>query len=170
MWQPRWEGTLSENGYIYMSGWILQLLTWNYHNIVTWLNLYTLIQNKMFLKIRMNSVITLCKSYISHGRWYGIFALIWPWFPIKLITKFKYIALILMLLKATPQEKSFQIIIFSKYMPRSGIPESYSNFIFGSLRGTYTIFHSCCTSLHSTSSVCCCMLSVMPDSLQAHGL
>ena len=53
-----------------------------------------------------------------------------------------------MLLKATPQEKSFQIIIFSKYMPRSGIPESYSNFIFGSLRGTYTIFHSCCASSH----------------------
>jgi len=27
-------GGLEENGYIYMYGWVLSLLTWNYHNIV----------------------------------------------------------------------------------------------------------------------------------------
>ena len=35
MWQPGWEGSLGENGFMYMYGWVSSLLTWNYHNIFT---------------------------------------------------------------------------------------------------------------------------------------
>ena len=34
MWQTGWEGSLGENGYIYMCGWVPLLSAWNYHNIV----------------------------------------------------------------------------------------------------------------------------------------
>ena len=34
LWQPGWEGSLGENGYMYMYGWIPSLFIWNYHNIV----------------------------------------------------------------------------------------------------------------------------------------
>ena len=34
MWQPGWEGSLGENGWVYMYGWIPLLSTWNYHNIL----------------------------------------------------------------------------------------------------------------------------------------
>ena len=34
IWQPGWEGSLGENGYMYMYGWVPSLFIWNYHNIV----------------------------------------------------------------------------------------------------------------------------------------
>ena len=34
MWQPGWEGSLGENEYMYMYGWVPSLLPRNYHNIV----------------------------------------------------------------------------------------------------------------------------------------
>ena len=37
MWQLGWEGSLGENGYMYMYGWVFLLSTWNYHNIINWL-------------------------------------------------------------------------------------------------------------------------------------
>ena len=36
MWQPGWEGSLGENGYMYMYGWVPSLFTWNYHSIPAW--------------------------------------------------------------------------------------------------------------------------------------
>ena len=33
-WQPRTEGSLGENGYMYVYGWVSLLSTWNYPNIV----------------------------------------------------------------------------------------------------------------------------------------
>ena len=39
MWQPGWEGSLGENGYMYMYGWVPLLFTWL-------LISYTTIQNK----------------------------------------------------------------------------------------------------------------------------
>ena len=38
MCQPGREGSLGDNGYMYMYGWLPLLFTWNYHNIVNWLS------------------------------------------------------------------------------------------------------------------------------------
>ena len=37
IWQPGWEGSFGENGYMYMYGWVPLLDIWNFHNIVNWL-------------------------------------------------------------------------------------------------------------------------------------
>jgi len=38
MWQPGWEGSMGENGYIFMYGWVPSLFSWNYDNIVNQLS------------------------------------------------------------------------------------------------------------------------------------
>ena len=44
---------------------------------------------------------------------------------------------------------SFAILVFSVYMPRSGIDVTYGGFVPTCLRNLHTIFHSGCINLHS---------------------
>ena len=86
MWQPRWEGSLGKNGYMYMMySWVPSLSTWNNGNILNRLYTNTKKSFKTLKSIfRKTSFCDFCLSLLENVKWEtceGVTHTTWPSTP-----------------------------------------------------------------------------------------
>ena len=81
MWQPWGEGSLGENGHMYVCGWVPLLFTWNHHNIVNWL--YPNTKSKLLTK-------EIATAFYTKGAFYSC-VMWWSWVPCLNHSKFFFL-------------------------------------------------------------------------------